>query len=75
ISFHGREEELDLLRDMVAGRRFVVVHGIAGIGKTTLAVRLLEDLRKETNVLWVTLHSWDTLSGVFNQLAGFLADA
>ncbi|UCC93475.1 MAG: ATP-binding protein, partial [Thermoplasmata archaeon] len=73
--FHGREEELATLMEMVPGHRFVVLHGIAGIGKTTLAVRLLEDLRKETNVLWVTLHHWDTLAGVLRQLADFLAEA
>jgi ATP/maltotriose-dependent transcriptional regulator MalT len=74
-SFHGRQAELETLAAMVEENRFVVVHGIAGIGKTTLAVRLLDDLRKQTNVLWVTLHHWDTLSGVLRQLADFLAEA
>ena len=74
-AFHGREEELDKLSRMVGDHRVVVLHGIAGIGKTTLAVRLLEDLRHETNVLWVTLHHWDTLAGVLKQLADFLAEA
>jgi len=74
-AFHGREEELENLSRMVEEHRFVVLHGIAGIGKTTLAVRLLEDLRSETNVLWVTIHHWDTLGGVLQQLADFLAEA
>jgi ATP/maltotriose-dependent transcriptional regulator MalT len=74
-AFHGRQEELEALSTMAVENRIVVLHGIAGIGKTTLAVRLLEDLRKETNALWVTLHHWDTLSGVLRQLADFLAEA
>jgi ATP/maltotriose-dependent transcriptional regulator MalT len=74
-AFHGRQEELETLSSMVNDNRFVVLHGIAGIGKTSLAVRLLKDLRNSTNVLWVTLHHWDTLAGVLRQLADFLAEA
>jgi ATP/maltotriose-dependent transcriptional regulator MalT/DNA-binding PadR family transcriptional regulator len=74
-AFHGREEELENLASMAEERRFVVIHGIAGIGKTTMAVRILEDLRQQTNVLWVTLHGWDTLAGVLRQMADFLSDA
>ena len=73
-SFHGRESELEQLTRMVEDNRFVVVHGIPGIGKTTLAARLLEDLRKETNVFWMTLQDWDTLAGVLRQVADFLAE-
>lgn len=73
-AFFGREEELEALRTMVDEHRVVVVHGIAGIGKTTLTVRLLQDLRKETNVLWMTVHHWDTLAVVLGQLADFMAE-
>ncbi len=73
-AFHGRERELEVLGQMVTENRFVVLHGIAGIGKTTLAVRLLDDLRRQTNVLWVTVHHWDTLAGVLKQIADFLAE-
>ncbi len=71
--FVGREEELEELQGMLADHRFVVLHGIAGIGKTSLAVRCLEDLRKVTNVFWTPLHHWDTMSGVLGALASFLA--
>ena len=73
-TFVGREGELASLKRMLGEDRIVVLHGIAGIGKTSLAVRLVEDLRKETNVLWVTMHSWDTMPGVLGAMAGFLAD-
>jgi ATP/maltotriose-dependent transcriptional regulator MalT len=72
-TFVGREEELTNLSEMTEEHRFVVIHGIAGIGKTSIALRLLQELRKRTNVLWITLHHWDTLSGVLDQLADFLA--
>jgi len=73
-AFYGRERELEALKAMVEEHRVVVVHGIAGIGKTTLTVRLLQDLRRETNVLWMTVHHWDNLAVVLGQLADFLAE-
>jgi ATP/maltotriose-dependent transcriptional regulator MalT len=73
-AFVGREEEMATLRTMTEAHRIVVLHGIAGIGKTSLAVRLLDDLRKETNILWVPLHTWDTVPGVLGQLSDFLAE-
>ncbi len=73
-AFFGREEELEAVNGMIDGSRFIIVHGMAGIGKTSLAVRLLEDMRKETNVLWITLHHWDTLPVVLGQLADFLTE-
>ncbi len=74
-AFYGREEELAALEGMVDEHRFIVLHGFAGIGKTSLSVRLLDDLRKQTNVLWITLHHWDTLPAVLGQLGEFLAEA
>lgn len=74
-AFFGRERELEALGDMIVEHRFVVVHGIAGIGKTTLVARSIDDLRKGTNALWIPLHHWDTLSGVLGQMADFLAEA
>lgn len=73
--FYGREEELEALSGMMSTSRFIIVHGIAGIGKTSLAVRLLDDVRKETNVLWITVHNWDTLPVILGQLADFLVEA
>jgi tetratricopeptide (TPR) repeat protein len=73
-AFVGREGELASLKAMLAENRIVVLHGIAGIGKTSLAVRHLEDLRRETNVLWWTVHDWDTMPGVLVPIAGFLAE-
>jgi ATP/maltotriose-dependent transcriptional regulator MalT len=73
-TFVGREKELESLKGMRAEHRIVVLHGIPGIGKTSLAVRLLVDLRRETNVLWVNMHSWDTMPGVLGEMAGFLAE-
>ncbi len=73
-AFVGREEELEALQTMVDDHRIVVLHGIAGIGKTSLAVRLLEELRAKTNVLWVPVHTWDTVPGVLGQLADFLVE-
>ena len=72
--FVGREEELADLRELLSSHRVVVVHGMAGIGKTSLAVRLLADLRAQTNVLWVTVRSDDPMPVILGTVASFLAD-
>lgn len=72
--FVGREAELSRLREMLGTDRVVVIHGMAGIGKTSLAVRLLADLRAETNVLWVTVRNDDPMPVILGAVASFLAD-
>jgi len=43
-SFFGRERELSELRQLIASRRLVTVHGVVGVGKTRLAVELARAL-------------------------------
>ena len=72
--FIGRDAELTRLREMLKDHRVVVVHGLPGIGKTSLAVQLKEELRTQTNVLWVQVHNDDTMPIILGQIASFLAD-
>jgi tetratricopeptide (TPR) repeat protein len=46
------------------GPPIVVVHGMAGIGKTSLALKVLEDLRGRKHLFYYRFHSWDSLGNV-----------
>ncbi|MBD2255715.1 NB-ARC domain-containing protein [Nostoc parmelioides] len=48
-SFYGRTQELILLRELVKKQRCITLVGVAGIGKTTLAAKLLTDISKQYN--------------------------
>src|SRR4051794_22893586 len=55
---HERSEELGALRAMLAAvtrdrrGRIALVHGEAGIGKTSLVRRFCDDIASSTDVLW-----------------------
>jgi ATP/maltotriose-dependent transcriptional regulator MalT len=49
-----------------------MVYGMAGIGKTTLAVKLLEKLHDNHNLFWYRFHEWDTLRNLLNSFSKFL---
>ncbi len=70
--FVGRKEELDAL---VAedGPRIVVVRGVAGIGKSSVAARACEILHGRRNLFWHTLRPWDTRISVLASLGEFLS--
>ncbi len=70
--FVGREEELSLLTGADAGPRVVVVHGVAGIGKSSVAAKACERLRGTRNLFWHTLRPWDTRTSVLADLGEFL---
>ena len=50
----------------------IIVYGIAGIGKTTLAVKLLNDLADKYNQFWYRFHEWDTLRNILTSISRFL---
>jgi len=72
-AFVGRARELDSLRKCLASKtiRVVLVHGVAGIGKTALAARLIEDLEGQ-DVLYLRLREWSTLSSIVGAFGTFL---
>jgi DNA-binding MarR family transcriptional regulator len=74
--FTGRDNELNTLREWLDGAecKIIVVHGIAGMGKTTLALRLIDEYRTKTHLVWYRFHQWDTLRYFFKTLANFLAE-
>jgi tetratricopeptide (TPR) repeat protein len=70
----GRKAELDKIHKYIDedNNKIAVIHGIAGIGKTTLAVRLLSDLKSKYNLYWYRCHEWDTLRNILTSISKFL---
>jgi nucleoside-triphosphatase THEP1 len=67
--FVGRKKELRIIHDCMNEDKckMVIIQGIAGIGKTTLAVKLLEELYKNYSLFWYRCHEWDTLRNILMQ--------
>ncbi|MCT7997226.1 AAA family ATPase [Laspinema olomoucense] len=75
LPFYGREEELATLeRWMVTDRpRLVVLHGFSGIGKTALAVQLLQEIQDDfDSVVWRSLRFSPSVEMLETNLLEFL---
>ena len=69
---HGREKEIEALQTWFKERKpCAVVHGIAGIGKSTLVAHWLQQLLKEDpylSVCWYPCQPWDRALGLATSL-------
>jgi len=70
-NFEGRHDELDRLDELIAESKnaCIVIQGIAGIGKTSLAAKAAARCKGSRNVHWVEIHSWTGLQGFIYNLA------
>jgi DNA-binding MarR family transcriptional regulator len=61
--FEGRKAELKELTDFVRsqGDSCFLVVGLPGIGKSTLASKLFEEINGHRSVFWYTVHEWDSV--------------
>lgn len=75
--FFGRSHELEVLRVFLASpsARLCVIWGLPGIGKSTLAWKLLEEARGRRHSVWLRLHEWMTPLGLTRTLGEALARA
>ncbi len=71
--FVGRRAELEAITAADGGPRILVVRGVAGIGKSSVAAKACELLRGRYNLFWHTLRAWDTRGSVLAALGSFLA--
>jgi WD40 repeat protein/transcriptional regulator with XRE-family HTH domain len=77
MNVHGRADELDLLREwsLVQHCRLLAILGIGGIGKTTLGVRVAQDLAPHfSRVYWRTLRDALPLADWLTGAIAFLSD-
>ena len=69
---HGRKQEVKDLDSWFSGRRpCAVIHGIAGIGKSTLVAHWLEenlDVMPNLSVCWYPCQPWDRALGIATSL-------
>lgn len=72
--FFGRSSELLEIRSWFEEESFSImsITGIAGIGKTTLAVKAAMELEGRVHILWYRFHRWDSLRNVLYSLSRFL---
>src|SRR5260370_18133993 len=75
--FYGRDKEIDQLKQWIIGDRccMVAVLGIGGIGKTSLAVRLVEQIQEEFDyVFWRSLQNAPPLRSILQECTKFISD-
>jgi energy-coupling factor transporter ATP-binding protein EcfA2 len=75
--FYGRDLELMLLRKSISGNRCVVLLGAMGIGKSTLAAKMIEQLMEEKSkefqyIAWKTILYPITLDDLVTDLLELL---
>jgi len=73
--FYGRERELYQLKiwiDNNINLNYIIIYGIAGIGKTTLVSKLIEKYKGKRHIFWQNLSEWDTPRDVITKVFEFL---
>jgi tetratricopeptide (TPR) repeat protein len=74
--FVGRVNELSQLKSWIASGKsynLIVIRGIAGIGKTTLTSKLINDYKDSKHLFWHSINNWDTTRTFLFHLFDFLS--
>ena len=72
--FVDRESQLQDLINSVDRTDMIVIQGIAGIGKTLLAAKLMQNLENDYITFWFESHDFDTFDSISRNIAGFLKE-
>lgn len=72
--FFGREDEIKGITSILeqGNKRIIVIQGLAGVGKTALATKLLEDYKQKMNIFWFKFYEWSTLHNLLTHISDFL---
>ncbi len=72
--FYGRESERRSLSEALVSRDIsaVLICGMPGIGKSTLASRVFEELSGKRAMFWYSLREWETESSFLGAFSEFL---
>jgi tetratricopeptide (TPR) repeat protein len=72
--FFGRTQESNTINDLLESdkKQIIVIQGIAGVGKTALAAKLIQDYKKKQNVFWFKFYEWSTLNNLLTHISEFL---
>ena len=73
--FYGREKEMDNMASLIDARATtLLVPGIAGIGKTTIASKLIERFMHRRNLLYHRCQDWEGSRSFFEAVADWLSN-
>ena len=72
--FFGRHDEMEEIELWLTDpeSKALMVFGMAGIGKTTLLSKSINDFMDMQYVFWYRLHEWSTIRSLLERLAEFL---
>jgi len=75
--FCGRKKELFRIREqlVIDDIQMIVITGIAGIGKTSVAMQIVEEIKGEMHIFHHRFREFDTLRKIGMEFAFFLAKA
>ncbi len=70
---YGRSEEIDTLVEKLETEDppIIILEGMAGMGKTALGGKLLDEIRGEIDALWYSFHRWEDKSSFVEVLNDF----
>lgn len=73
-NFFGREQELKKIDGFLTDSKckFVVIQGLAGMGKTTLAAKVVDIYRDKYNIFWYTFGNWNNLRNIMIPFSVFM---
>jgi DNA-binding PadR family transcriptional regulator len=72
--FFGREEEMKKIQESIDSPdcRFIIIQGMAGIGKTTLAAKVVNDNRDKSHIFWYSFGRWNSFRNIMIPFSDFL---
>ena len=73
VDFVGREPELAVFGERLSKDHLVIISGMPGVGKSSLAAALAARLSEASRIFWHAFHAGEGVSALIWKLAAFLA--